>query len=277
MGGGKLTEPVGGGGEYVVKEEVGFSRPGFSTRDVRVALGAGVLYLLLVFWQEYIFHWSFGLPSTIPANRFPEFAATYQLGLTAFVLPVFAIILVSFFRSTNGPLRAALKLGGLAPAFGMAVGVVLLSLLLNNTSLWPFTWRSPDNAIVSHVAALFVHGHWLAISILAVRLVILTPVIEEVFFRFGLLQGIYNSTGSRVAAITISSLAFGIAHLGHWPFWQSGRMVLVNAFWLLTFSVAIGHITLKRKGRIITALVAHGTRNAVELGTLLYAISITTT
>lgn len=276
MGSGELKGPVGGEA-YAAKEEAGSSRPSFIARDVRVALGAGVLYLLLVFWQEYIFHWIFGLPSVVPANRFPEYAVTYQFALTALVLPVFAIILASLIRYTDGPLRAALELGRLSPAFAVAVGVVLLSLLLNNTSLWPLTWRSPDNAIVSHVAALYLHGHWFAISILAVRLVVLTPVIEEVFFRVGLLQGIYTSTGSRAAAITVSSLAFGIAHLGHWPFWNSDRIVLVNAFWLLIFSVAIGHITLKRKGRIITALVAHGARNAVELGTLLYAISITTT
>lgn len=157
----------------------------------------------------------------------------------------------------------------IAKFIGLACAV---SFALNALNLWPFTWRWAGDPSAQYLRALVENHDWLAIAIWAGLVTVITPIIEEVVFRFGILRALARYTRSPWIGILGSSLLFGIAHLGYWPIWQPDRPHLVNASWLVAFSVLLGWLTLRRQGNITPAIVIHSARNALELGLLIVAL-----
>jgi membrane protease YdiL (CAAX protease family) len=148
----------------------------------------------------------------------------------------------------------------------------IVSLALNALNLWPFAWRWATDPTADYIRVLLGNGSWLAIGIWAALVAVITPIIEEVAFRFGVLRALARYTRSPWKGVLGSSLLFGITHLGYWPIWHADVQHLVNASWLFAFSVLLGWLTLRRQGNITLAIAVHSTRNALELGLLIAAL-----
>lgn len=88
--------------------------------------------------------------------------------------------------------------------------------------------------------------------VLAVMIVLVTPVVEELFFR-GLLQGALLRRFSPPAAIALSSLGFGLAHV-------QGLQLLG----LVAFGLVLGYIAW-RTGRLGLCIVTHAAFNLVTV------------
>jgi membrane protease YdiL (CAAX protease family) len=147
-----------------------------------------------------------------------------------------------------------------------------VSFALNAVNLWPFTWRWAGDPSAAYIGALVENHSWLAIGIWAGIVAVITPIIEEVVFRFGVLRVVARYTRSPWMGILGSSLLFGVAHLGYWPIWYPDLQHLVNASWLVVFSVLLGWVTLRRQGNITLAIAVHSARNTLELGLLIAAL-----
>lgn len=90
------------------------------------------------------------------------------------------------------------------------------------------------------------------IYILGFMIVVITPVVEELFFR-GLLQGALLRRFSPPAAIALSSLAFGLAH-------QQGLQLLG----LVAFGLVLGYMAW-RTGRLGLSICTHAFFNLVTV------------
>ena len=88
--------------------------------------------------------------------------------------------------------------------------------------------------------------------ILGVMIVVVTPFVEELFFR-GLLQGALMRRFSPPAAIALSSLGFGLAH-------QQGLQLLG----LVAFGLVLGYVAW-RTGRLGLCIAAHAAFNLVTV------------
>jgi membrane protease YdiL (CAAX protease family) len=99
---------------------------------------------------------------------------------------------------------------------------------------------------------------------------IVTPLIEEVIVRFGLLRAILQHTSSGKTAVMTTSVLFALAHVGL-PTWPPAIPYFSNAAWLFLASLLVGHLTVRSAGNITIALTAHLSRNALEFCLLLAA------
>jgi membrane protease YdiL (CAAX protease family) len=92
--------------------------------------------------------------------------------------------------------------------------------------------------------------------------VVVGPFIEELVFRFGVLQTVRKRTGSGAKAVIVSSTAFAVGHFGYLP---PDEAHLVNSGWLFFASLLLGQVTLRRNGRVTLSVTAHMARNALEV------------
>jgi membrane protease YdiL (CAAX protease family) len=98
------------------------------------------------------------------------------------------------------------------------------------------------------------------IAVLVVALAVVTPVIEELFFRGLALRAVGRRLGP-VWAVAVSSVLFGLLH-GLGGGWEQAIFIVIVT---TGFGVAMGVLTAWR-GRLGSAIVAHVLLNALAVG-----------
>jgi membrane protease YdiL (CAAX protease family) len=239
-------------------------------RNLRIPLAASAAYLIGVVLRD-IFITPSIRPNTITPSAILRFVSTYEIAATAVLLPALAIIAYGLQR--NG-LREAVRLDNRSSLLQAAVLAVVVSVVMDRLGLWPYSWRIPTNSAPLVIASLWLHGQWLILLLLAIRVVVLTALLEEVTFRLAFLQFGLRRTSSPLFTVVVTSLLFGSLHTVHYLI-QPDKVALLNVFWLTVFAAMLATFVLRRDGNISVAIAAHATRNLVEFVTLCIAISRT--
>ena len=229
------------------------------TRDIALILMGGFLYVCAIFFRDWIEHRLLGLPQATALYVKQEGAVPIFVSILI-RLPGLGLILLAWFRSSSKELRDSLRAGSFKTLAGAAVVTLFVAVLLNNSGLWPFTWRWRGDSTLAYASALIQGDEWGAMVLWVSLGVLLNPFIEEVVFRFGLLQYVRRVTGSPAMAIISTSVLFGVLHLGYLP---PDRSHIVNSFWIFTFSTVLAWLTLRRNGNITLSLATHITFNFV--------------
>ncbi len=140
-------------------------------------------------------------------------------------------------------------LGGLAARVASIVIAIPFVPLLRDES-------TPENPIVDRDVS---YG-WLAIVVVVVMVAVLTPIIEELFFR-GLVQGVLTRRWGAFVAVFAQSALFASVHVV--PGMSAARIALT----VLTIGVAglVLGVLRWRYQRIGPSIVAHGVFNAIAL------------
>lgn len=238
-----------------------------SSGDRFLVFSASVLYVGSVVLTPFIYATYFRIPQVVRYEELPRVVFDHQVAALVLVLPPVLLLLIAGLTNPGGALRQALRGFSLRRALWMLVAVFTLSLLLDWVGVWPFTWRSRQSNAPVHVANLLGTANGLGLSLLAVRLIVITPLIEEVVFRFVLLREASRLPGGTHAGVLVSATAFALLHLG-----AGGDSTLaMNAAWLFVFSIALGYGTAGQ-GTLNAALAAHASRNFAELAALCLAV-----
>lgn len=145
-----------------------------------------------------------------------------------------------------------------------SAATVLLSLILNATRLWPFTWRWRTNGSVAKFAILARDAQLAAIALWAIHVVLLVPEIEKILFRFGVLSYFTSVTGKSWIGVLISAALFSNGHLGACPIWRPAAAHANNSAWLFMASIVLGLVVVRRRGTLGLAIAIHVPRNATE-------------
>ena len=108
-------------------------------------------------------------------------------------------------------------------------------------------------------------------AFIVVNLVLIAPV-EEFLFR-GVVQGRLRESFGPVAAITITALGFGLAHVP--SYWFGGSDLLSVAVWAALLSIAATGAVMgwvyERTGSLLVASLLHGLVNTVGISLALVA------
>lgn len=135
-------------------------------------------------------------------------------------------------------------------ARGLVVGV--LSQFLVPVIYLPLRWAIDPEDVERPARELAEHAHGTPFIGFAIAVVVIAPVIEELFFRGLVLRSLERRFGT-AWAVAGSSLAFGAAHL---------QLVQFPA--LAAAGVVFGLLAV-RSGRLGPGIVAHGAFNAVAV------------
>lgn len=144
-------------------------------------------------------------------------------------------------------------------------GVVLASILLDFAEVWPFAWKWRVADSVRFASSLVIAGKSRLLMLQLFVFGLLAPVVEELVFRYGLLRVLWHASRRSAVAVVGSSFVFGLAHWG--PSWAA----TINAAWVGMFGVFVGWLAVRRPRSLTLPIVAHATRNLLELGMLLLA------
>jgi membrane protease YdiL (CAAX protease family) len=243
-------------------------------RPVNIVLcAAAFLYCGVTLFREHIYFGLLGLPRSVERAQLSSVASVYELVALIILLPVVTLVAYALFRNNQQLRRRIVPRTDRARVAVIFSAVAGSGLVLNNLDVWPFTWRDPHNDIPLKFAAMFNDGEWTGLGLLAVRIVVVVPVIEEIAFRYWLLQSGVRVSGVRAAGVLLSAAVFSVMHLGLQPL-SANPYVATNAGWLFVFSVYFARDALSRDNAINNALIAHMSRNALEITTLLYAVSL---
>ncbi len=230
----------------------------------RLVLVAGGLYLAAILFRDWILQ-ACGVPTQVTPDYLQHFAVKHVITTLALRMPALAVIWLIWVRHPESRLRASLRAETPRAVMWTLVLTVGLSFVLNLFGVWPFMWLWATDSTSTYVGVLVSSRQWLAIPLWILIVVVVGPVIEELVFRFGVLQTVRDWTGSSAKAVIASSVIFALGHLGYLP---ADRAHIVNATWLFGASLALGKITLDRTGRVTLSLTAHVARNALEVSLL---------
>lgn len=111
------------------------------------------------------------------------------------------------------------------------------------------------------MALLIKTGQYLAIVIDGVEFAIIAPVVEEVAVRFGLMQWIYRKYPSKVLAVSVTSIAFALGHIGTL---STSPVDMANFIYVAFVGTLLGVITVWRNWKITTAVAIHSVINATN-------------
>jgi hypothetical protein len=231
---------------------------------------SGCLYVCTVLFQDFALVRLFGVYPSGSATYVRNHALQAQAASLALQLPSLLLLLVASSTLIGRALRAALRIPSLRVIGLTSLITILISLGLNATAAWPFTWRWKSSGAASYAYILLSSKQWLTVGLWAASGIVVTPLVEEVLIRFGLLRALLRTTRSRVISIIGSSAVFAVGHLGS-PVWAPDVAHFTNASWLFGVSLCLGYVTLRMQGNIVIPLAAHITRNALELVSLFAA------
>ncbi len=233
------------------------------TAALMIAVGA--VYLTPILLRDLILGTA-GFPAEVTGAYLSRFGTAHVLASLGLRVPALVSIWLLWRRYPQSRLRASLgteTLGTLAEIVALSTG---MTFALNLFGVWPFMWRWASDSTSAYVGALVSSGQGFAVALWTLQAVVVGPLIEELVFRFGVLQAVNDWTGSRAWGVFASSTAFALGHLGYLP---PDRAHVINASWLFAASLILGTITLRRAGRITLSLSAHASRNALEVLLLL--------
>ena len=227
------------------------------------------LYLLAALLREDAVRALFGQQATTAPNFIATHAFSVQAIQLALLVPPTWLLFGSLLAG-NQPYGTALRARSRTVTSYLAL-TFLISMVLNATALWPFSWRWESGGSAAHMHVLMQHDRS-AIVLWAISGIVLIPILEESIFRFWMLREIARRTRSYTVAVVGSSLLFAALHLGS-PVYPPDRAHMVNAGWLFAFSLLVGTITVRRRGNFAPVLAMHVGRNALEFATLAVSVS----
>lgn len=247
-----------------------------SDSDVWLVLAAGATYFGLVFLREPIAAHVMGVRLPLTEAYLREHAVRYFLADLLVRAPALCIAIAVTSVSKTGSLREALRTSQAHGSWTWkaAILTVVLSLVLNTTGLWPFSWRWATSSTGPTARVLLQAGQVGSLVLWTVVSVAVIPLTEECIFRFGLLRALSAATRSSAAGVVLTAAIFAIGHLGYLPSGQLDSQHVNGAVWAFVMSLILGWITVSRNGEIRTAAAVHATRNALELTVLMLVLDL---
>lgn len=159
--------------------------------------------------------------------------------------------------------RAASVASGTSLVIRWAIAIGAASWLLNAVGVWQYSWRSQGSSAPLIVGFLLHHGDYVVLVLAFIRTVLLVPLIEESFFRYGLLRFLATKTRSGAIGVLGTSFMFTALHTG-----TGGLQYLWGWF---AFSIFASVYMLREDSRIGVPIAMHGSRNLVEVLSLFLA------
>lgn len=239
-------------------------------RSVWFVVAAGVVYLATVLSSAWLMRVVFGFPVRVTPADLREHLLSLFSASVALQLPPLALILLAWLQDPHGQFRASIRRESALAVLLAVLATALAKIVLNNLGAWPFTWRWEGDPARLYASVLVTGAEWGAVVLWSLLASILIPCIEEAVFRFGLLQAIRRVTGSAVAGVMLSSLLFGVVHLGPMPL-QRGH--LVNAIWLTLVAVVLATVTVRRSGNITISVAVHAALNTLGMLFLFWSVA----
>lgn len=237
---------------------------GEADRTPHLVLLAGALYVAAIFGRDWVLR-AFGIPSEVSSDYLWHSGTLHVVANFALRAPALLVIGIIWFRRPSSRLRASLSIESAQTMAWTVAVTVAVTFLLNLFGFWPFTWRWASDQTRLYLGALVASAQWFALLVWVLTAVIVGPLIEELVFRFGVLQAVRDWTGSSAKAVIVSSAVFALGHLGYLP---PDFAHLVNAAWLFAASLVLGSITLRLRGWLGVSLAAHAARNSLEVSLL---------
>lgn len=240
--------------------------------DVRWVIAVGLVFIILLYFKPRVATWITGTGQVVSVDVIQQHGMMLVIGTNVAQIVTALLLLPLLVAQDSRPLRDALTVPAgrriaIASIFGL---LVLLSTAGDTFRLWPFSWRSNPSAI-EFAQALAAGPQIGALVLWSTIHGLLTPLIEEVVFRFGLLRLVLAKSNSRILAVAASAVVFGAAHLGY-PWWQPDSVAQVRAASALLVGLGLGVVTLASRGRLWPAIVIHAARNLSEVGWLLMSL-----
>lgn len=185
---------------------------------------------------------------------------TLGLALVAFPaywLPLVGAAVVASRRRGTGHLAAdfGVRIERRDVVPGVVAGLFSQFVLLRLLYL-PFEWLNPDLDVSKEARDLLDLASGAGLAVLVASVVLVAPVVEEVFFR-GLLQRTLVQRAGRGWGVALTAVAFGVTHFQP-----------VQLLGLVAFGAVLG-VLAERAGRLGPAIVAHVTFNAATVIVLL--------
>lgn len=149
----------------------------------------------------------------------------------------------------------AVRVTGRDLAVGVPAGIVAQVVVLPLLYL-PIQWLAGDLDVEGAARDLLDRGGGAGLAVLAIALVVVAPVVEELFFR-GLLLGALRARMRDRYAVVVSAVIFGATHF------QPLQFPGLAAAGLLFAALTV------RTGRLGAAIAAHAAFNAVTVAFLL--------
>jgi hypothetical protein len=144
----------------------------------------------------------------------------------------------------------------------------LASWILDHWGIWPWHWRLDLQSNLLFVGSLLSGKQYAALVMWALSIGVMLPVLEELIFRFGILQYIRHKTGSTKVAVMLSAGLFSVAHLG--PGVPLSADNIRNALGALGFGLIVGYIAGSGGSPSLRAAAgAHIGRSLLEVCTLI--------
>jgi membrane protease YdiL (CAAX protease family) len=229
-------------------------------------LALGLVYVLGLWIIPSILA-AYGIPPIVDPRELARHGNLHGLSLLVPSIPAAVGLLLFLKNATAGPLRSAITCEGRTTILWIFVLGFGGFLLMDHIGLAPFSWRGSDNSSIYYLNILFRSNAVLGIAAAEIHSDIIVPVIEEIVFRFGVLRWAQSRTGSIPAAVLLSALAFGAAHI------DPGS---VNPFGLAyqttVTGLVYGILVILRGGSIAGAIALHASRNVAEFVTMLAVI-----
>ncbi len=174
-----------------------------------------------------------------------------RIGAIAIALGMFSCIraireaIVAMFRAPSIPLRWTDILLALAVGYSWSLGVHMVAIAMPTMhldaayyySFWGYRETAPA----------WDPGHWV---LLAFSMGVLTPVLEEFFFR-GMLLGAWRARRSLIASVLLSSFVFGIIH---------GRTTVLAFGFGIVFA-----LLFIRYRSLWPGIIVHGVHNVLQV------------
>ena len=246
------------------------STPLNARQDIDLTLAVGVIYTVVVTFGGYIVA-AFGGTASPTIPELMQDGLKYVVPLCLLrIVP--ASFLMAGFISRASTLRAALLWPNRARIIaGLVVGTAAVSVLLDALGVSPWAWRHPANTTVTFLRTLVDTRQALAVLLIGFTWIVVIPAVEEAVYRFGLLRYVTLKTGSPTLGVTLSAVAFGLAHslpllLG--PLGENSYALFYGT-WTAAFGLVLGFIVIRSEGSILGSFAIHSTRNAIELLALL--------
>ena len=193
--------------------------------------------------------------------------------LMEYVPECILVAMILLYSRMGNKVRLANVIWGASPREWLvpAGTTATVSLILAALQVWPWTWQWPPHVTLRIITASLAGSQFAGIAIWVFATAVAIPILEEIVFRFGVLELIRGVTGSTTLAVSGSAGLFALGHLGGTL--HPDRAHVVNAAWLLVAGLLLGSITVRNRGHLGPAIAAHIARNTLELSTLALAIT----
>jgi membrane protease YdiL (CAAX protease family) len=229
--------------------------------DSCLALAVGFAYLAAVWFDQYTVQFLLGTVEP-DAQFIHDHGDAVVFASTATRLFGLGLVVWLIRSRPNGQLRAALRLES-ARWLSVAIFLTLV------TSALLSGFKQYGGSVV-WVRALAESGHWQALVVWVMVSAGASPLIEEVIFRFGLLQSLRRWSCSLALSVVLSAVVFGAFHLGYAP-WRAAPVAIRTAISTGVFGLVLGTIVARNDGRISGSIAIHSSYNLIScLGLLMY-------